>query len=234
MYFLLARDGVYLAQRSPLYDAITRFDGTLPGLAPQQAQLHLHLPKLPQWLVECVVGFFLDVFRRYGTEALVVMFYAPGRGFRIRVPRQEPSRLYVGLTNLGGYHLRYDRCPRPEGFLQLGTIHSHGDLPAMHSCVDEADEQYLDGLHLTVGDLTASRPSFSAAFVANGHRFTLAPEDVLAGYDRPRLPAPPQWLAQIRCRTFLVSAWHPSHDTQQKAWHDATPPASRAAEDSRA
>jgi hypothetical protein len=232
MYFLLARDGVYLAQRSPLYDSITRFDGALPGLATQRPQLRLHLPKLPQRLVERVVGFFLDVFQRFGTEALVVMFYAPGRGFRIGVPRQEPSRLYVGMTNLGGYHLRYVRCPRPQGFLQLGTMHSHGDLPATHSCVDQADEQYLDGLHITVGDLTASRPSFSAAFVANGHRFTLAPEEVLAGYNRPRLPAPPPWLAQIRCRTLLVSTWRPSHDGQQKAWHDGTLPAGGTAEDS--
>ena len=42
-YFLLARDGVYLVKRSPVFEAVTRYDGVLPGLASQTPQLQLHL-----------------------------------------------------------------------------------------------------------------------------------------------------------------------------------------------
>jgi hypothetical protein len=229
-YFLLAWDGVYLVKRSPLYEAVTKFDGALPGLAGQNPQLRLHIPKLPQRLVERIVGFFLDVFRRYGTEAMLLLFYSPADGFRVDVPPQRVSRWCIGSYHVGGYHVQYERCLRPKGYLHLGTVHSHGDLPAMHSCVDERDERYLDGLHITVGEVTAPRPSFSATFVASGHRFRLVPEDVLAGYAQPRLPAPAKWLAQIACHTYHAYGWVSDGNGQQRRWQDASASASGPAE----
>jgi hypothetical protein len=221
-YFLLAQEGVFLVKRSPLYESVTPYGGSLPGLAPQRPQLRLHLPKLSQRLLERVVGFFLEVFNRYGTEAVVVLLYAPQHGFRIGVPQQSVSRWYTGYTHVGTYHVQYEHYSRPHGFLQLGTMHSHGDLPASHSCIDKDDERYQEGLHITVGDILAPRPSFSAAFVANGHRFALAPEDVLAGYSRPYLPAPPGWLAKVQCRTYYPYGWLPSGNGQQRSIHDDT------------
>jgi hypothetical protein len=223
-FFLLARHGVYLVKRSPLYEAITKFNGALPGLATQQPQLRLRLPRLPQKMLEQLVGFFLEVFQRYGTEAMAVLFYTQDSGFRVGVPPQQVSRTYNGASTVGHYHVRYQRYPRPAGCLQLGTIHSHGDQPAMHSCVDEWDEQYVDGLHIVVGDLTAPRPSFSTAFVASGQRFQLPPEMVLAGYARPRLPAPARWLTRITCHTYQAPVW--SDDNHPSRWRsddDATP-----------
>jgi hypothetical protein len=229
-FFLLARNGVYLVKRSPLYEAITQFSGALPGLATQQPQLRLHLPKLPQTMLEQLVGFFLEVFQRYGTEAMAVLFYSQEGGFRVGVPWQQVRRLGDGASTAGNYHVRYQRYPRPAHCLQLGTIHSHGDQPAMHSCVDAWDEQYVDGLHIVVGDLTAPRPSFSTAFVASGQRFQLPPEMVLAGYAHPRLPAPAGWLTRITCHTDQAPAW--SDDNHPPRWRsdDAATPASGPAE----
>ncbi len=207
VYFVLAQGGVYLVKRTPLYEAVTPYHGELPGLPPQQPQLQLHLPKLPQSLVERVVGFFVQVFERYGTEAVVVLFYASSRGFYVDAPPQRVNRWHTAYGCHGGYRVRYASCPRPAGFLQVGTVHSHADLPASHSHVDALDEQHQDGLHLTVGDVTRARPSFSAAFVANGHRFHLPVEDVLAGFERPTLPAPAAWMAQVRCRTYWTYDW---------------------------
>jgi hypothetical protein len=221
-YFLVAQEGVFLVKRSPLYESVTPYSGALPGLASQWPQLRVHLPKLPQRLLERVVGFFLEVFRRYGTEAVVVLLYAPQRGFRIGVPRQSVRRWYTGVTYVGTYHVQYEHYPRPPGYLQLGTMHSHGDLPASHSCIDEDDERYQEGLHITVGDILAPQPSFRAVFVANGHRFALAPEDVLAGYNRPYLPAPPGWLANVQCRTYSPYRWLPSRNGQQWSIHEDT------------
>ncbi len=210
-YFLLARDGVYLVKRSPVFEAVTRYDGVLPGLASQTPQLQLNLPPLPQDVVETVVGFFLQVFRRYGTEAIVVLFYSTDSGFHVEAPPQQVSHWGAGCDHLVGYHVQYGRCQRPPNYVQLGTIHSHGALPATHSHVDKLDERHQEGLHITVGDVTAPQPSFSAAFVANGHRFQLSPEQILAGYARPRLPAPAKWLAQVSCRPYQTYGWSFSH-----------------------
>lgn len=212
-YFLIAQDGVYLVKRSAVFEAITRYDGSMPGLASQQAQLQLNLPPLPQDVVETVVGFFLHVYKQYGTEAVVVLFYSTVSGFHVEAPPQQVSLWGTGCDNLVGYHVRYGACQRPQEYLQLGTIHSHGALPATHSHVDKFDEQHQEGLHITVGDVQAPHPSFSAAFVANGHRFQLAPQQVIAGYARPRLPAPARWLAQVSFRTSTY-AWSFNHGQQ--------------------
>jgi hypothetical protein len=229
-FFLLARHGVYLVKRSPLSEAITKFSGELPGLATQQPQLRLCIPKLPQKVLEQLVGFFLEVFQRYRTEAMAVLFYTPAGGFRVGVPTQQVRRTYDGASTVGHYYVRYQRYPRPARYLQLGTIHSHGDQPAMHSCVDEWDEQYVDGLHIPVGDLTAPQPSFSTAFVASGQRFQLPPDMVLAGYACPRLPAPARWLARLTCHTYHAPACSDDNHPAQGRCNDDTTPASGPAE----
>src|SRR5712691_7362490 len=139
-YFLLARHGVYLVKRSPLYDAVTKCEEELPTLAAQCPQLRLKIPQFPQSMFEAVVGFFVEVFQRYQTEAIVMLFYAPARGFRVLVPPQQVRRWAMGADSLSTDHVQYQHLPRPQGYLQLGSIHSHGALPATHSCLDVLDE----------------------------------------------------------------------------------------------
>ena len=92
---------------------------------------------------------------------------------------------------------KLDPSSLPAGSRLVGTIHSHGAFSAFASATDEDDEADLDGLHVVVGDLLRRRPSFSAALVVDGHRFTARLSQVL---ERPGaiVPPPDEWLARVK------------------------------------
>ena len=81
------------------------------------------------------------------------------------------------------------------GFVRLGTIHSHADLPAYSSAQDDIDEQFEDGLHVVIGSFGKAELSIAASFVANGIRFRMPPAQVLEIPGEIEQPARPEWLA---------------------------------------
>jgi hypothetical protein len=200
VYYEVAENGVFTVHDTPLYLVVTRARGPLPGLLPESEQLRLRVPPLPRTMVEEVLAFFEGVYHRHGGEAVVVLFYDdPRRSFRIVAPPQTvPGRRRHDGRWLADHAVRYGPVERPDGFLRLGTIHSHADLPAYASADDCHDEQYEDGLHLVFGSLHVAVPTVSAAFVSNGVRFLLDPADVLEAWERPARAARPDWMAQVR------------------------------------
>ena len=106
------------------------------------------------------------------------------------------ARSWGGLV-VGSYHVDYSGLPAPLGFVRLGTIHSHGDLPAFYSLTDERDSEFDDSLNIVVGNLARKRPSFFACFMVNGRKFDLGPEEVVEPYRKPRFPVPREWLDQV-------------------------------------
>lgn len=200
IYFELAADGcVYQVRDTPIYRAVTRATGPIPGLAPECEHLALRFPRLSRAQLEDVLAFFEEVYRRYRGEAVVILFYrAETREFQVAVP---PQRLPGARRKNGRWEadhaVQYGSVARPSDSVRLGTIHSHADLPAYASGEDCADEQYEDGLHVVFGSFAAPEPSVSVSFVANSVRFLLDPADVLEPYGRPTRPARPDWLARV-------------------------------------
>src|SRR5262249_9157614 len=133
-----------------------------------------------------------------------------------------PPQLLRGRREAGRFRadlrLEYGACakPAPE-FLKLGTFHSHGDLGPAHSAIDEHDELFEAGLHLTAGHVDGARPEFAAAFVVGRTRFTVPVERILPHFRGAR-PALPAWLAQVKiacdrwCEGRALSAWDGARD----------------------
>jgi hypothetical protein len=144
------------------------------------------------------------VYRRYQSEAIILLYFSPAAGFRVDVPRQHVRRRGRGLW-MRSYSVDYDNLPTPEGYVRLGTWHSHADLRAYHSHQDNLDEMDEDGLHIVCGDLDTHNPSFSLSFMVNGKRFVLAREEIFEGYQQPTLPPPEEWLAQVECSSHSLS-----------------------------
>lgn len=200
IYYLVAANGVFQVRTTSCYRAVTRADGPIPGLCPQEEYALLDTPALPRSVIRKVLSFFHAVYRRYGGEAIVILFYrADTRCFRVLAPPQELPG-YRGWDGRwrAALHLRYGRVERPTGYLRFGTIHSHAHLPARASDTDCADEQHEDGLHLVYGDLHRAEPSRSACFVANGARFALEPDAVMPSCPVPRVEPDPEWMARVR------------------------------------
>jgi len=201
-YYVLASDGLYLHRDTPLFRASVPVAGGIPGLEPHGARLELRLPRLPVRLLERAVGFFRAVYDRWGGEGILILFYAPpadGRGWRFALG--APPQMIRGRFEAGRFHaelrLEYGACARPASdFFKLGTFHSHADAAAGHSTIDQHDELYEAGLHLTAGAVHTDAPGFSAAFVVGQTRFALRADAILPPF-RTRRRFPPSWLEQV-------------------------------------
>jgi hypothetical protein len=215
LYYEVAENGVFQVRDTPIYRAVTRAERLIPGLQPQYPHVELRFPRLPRGQVQEVLAFFAQVYRRYGAEAVVIVFYrASTREFQIGVPTQVlPGRRQADGRWRADHGVVYGGVPRPQGFVRLGTIHSHGDLPAYSSGIDCADEQFEDGLHIVFGDFGYRRLSIAASFVANGARFSLAPADVLEPCLVPDHPARPEWMARVKRERDVASPAAPPPTT---------------------
>jgi len=202
LHYVVAGNGLFQVRRGTGYRAVLRV-ASIPGLESEQERLEFDFPRLPSALVEQVLGFFREVWRLHRSEAIALLFYDGASQFRAVVPRQR----CWGWENSGGlqraFHgVHYEIPPRPEGYVRFGSVHSHGDLPAYASEVDEDDERLQgDGLHVVLGDVDRPSCSRSAAFVVGGARFALHSDDVLEPIRARAETHPPQWLAQIETRS---------------------------------
>jgi len=188
VYYLLARDGLFLVKRTPVFVSCIRAQG-LPWLAGVREEVRWRGPRIPSPLLGRVVGFFREVYQRYQAEAVVLLLCRADRpAFEMEVPEQV----------VAGGHARYQIGPCPPGLIRVGTLHSHAGAEAFHSDLDDLDERHADGLHVTVGTLDR-RPTYACSLMVDGRRFPLTPLEVFEaipadGGD----PADPAWLARLR------------------------------------
>jgi hypothetical protein len=200
-YYVLAANGLFLERHTPLFSVSVPAPSGVPGLHDHAPGLRLRLPRVPAVLVERAVGFFRAVWERWEGEGILLLFYAPSLG---RFALGAPPQVLTGRVEHGCFraemHLDYLPCPAPAAdYLCVGTMHSHGAWAAGHSAIDQHDEEYEAGLHVTVGHVTRPRPSFVASFVVGGSRFPLDPATVLGRFERARRPLDP-WFDQIVLR----------------------------------
>jgi PRTRC genetic system protein A len=200
VYYLLAANGAFLVKKTPLFDSITRADDVVP-LKTQRPAITFHFPKLPHRLLERVLGFFTQVYRRWDGEAVALLYYSPARQqFRVEVPPQTVQRYRTSQGWRTEGKVQYGSVSRAEGFLKLGDAHSHGDSPAFFSSTDDRDDGE-DGLRMVIGRLNRETPDVCVSFMANGTRFRLDPDEVFEDRSRPvRLVSPPEeWMRRVKC-----------------------------------
>jgi len=182
IYYLLARDGLYLVKQNRFFRSVTpvsRRDAAgvheigvdLPqvettSLLPQGEELVAMFPPIPCEILDQAVTLFAGIARRHDTEAVALLYYdLPTERYRLIVPRQQ-------VTDM---HARYEVGPTPAGLQRVGTLHSHVWDVAFHSDTDLVDEHADDGLHIVIG-LRGARRSITCALVVDGRRCSLAPE----------------------------------------------------------
>jgi hypothetical protein len=200
LFYLVAASGVFLVKKSGLYFSVTRTEKIL-GLADQDEELILKFPRVPRQLMATVYGFFRQVFRLYQGEAVALIFYSPEqKRFRVGVPPQKLFRYQsCGRWRTEG-RVVYGHYPRPDGFLKLGDIHSHGDEPAFFSNIDAEDDAKQDGLRIVLGHMDRESPDMEVSFVAGGTRFALQPHDAVEPFAEACSP-PPSWIERVSCRS---------------------------------
>lgn len=169
VFYIIAKEGVYLKKKLGVMESLAPVDN-ISILESVTTMAKMHITKIPGKWIAKVVGFFQEVYKEYRSEAIVLLFYNEETGKYKIIP---PVQKVAGAT------CDYDKGLTIEGMTMIGTIHSHGNMSAFHSGVDDDDEKHFDGLHITLGDLDEDYPSISSSIVANGFRVMVDPGEYI-------------------------------------------------------
>jgi len=169
VFYIIAKEGVYLKKKLGVMESLAPVKN-ISILNSVTTMAKMHITKIPGKWIAKVMGFFKAVYEEYRSESIVLLFYNEETGkYKIIPPVQK----------VAGASCDYDKGITIEGMTMIGTIHSHGNMSAFHSGVDDDDEEHFDGLHITLGDLDEEYPSISSSIVANGHRVMVDPDEYI-------------------------------------------------------
>jgi len=186
--YVQAEDGTYLIKKTCLYDAQIKLDKEeMPPLKKITEKIVLKLPKkIPYDLVQKAVRFFKQVLETLGTEAILIIYYHPEKEeYRIDAPLQVVSAGQVRTT---------EPVISIDGFLPIGSFHSHGCGSAFHSSGDVSDEKKHSGMHIVCGSLDKDKPDWKASIDVHGRRIETPIEDIL----ELKIDFPSHWMMKIQ------------------------------------
>jgi hypothetical protein len=179
-YFVVAGNGSFLRKDTGIVSGLVSVANisSLPDLH-VASNIQCRLPKIPAKYIYQVQQFFADVIVKYQAEACVLLFYNKTTGEFKVMPSPQ------GVSGAGVHYkfLRVTTMENMEGFLRVGTIHSHNNFAAFHSGTDIDDESDFDGLHCTFGNNDREVFSITASVVMNNQRVKVDPLDVLGGLE---------------------------------------------------
>jgi len=157
------------------------------GVSVVKPYVNFTAQKIPYSLLEDVIAFFGEVYRKFQSEAVGYLYYRSEDGqWDFMVPKQSASAA----------HANYEGAPQRLGWQCAGTIHSHGSMSAFHSGTDDADEEFFDGIHITIGRCDQLNVEFSTSIVVNGEREMLKIWDLVEGF--PASKAPADWVNSVK------------------------------------
>jgi len=189
--FVVGKSGVYIKRETQFYKSLTKSKKfQIPVLSDPKEWIELKSSfNFPMELMNITYSFFLDVYKKYHSEAIVLIYIDNDNQYYLSAPKQMVS----------GGHLSYsNNILHPQELSLFGTIHSHGNMNAFHSSVDSNDEQYFDGLHITLGNIDKT-PSMSISIVVDGFRAIVKdPNKIISNFGRFQYAKyPSEWMTQV-------------------------------------
>jgi len=200
VFYLLTKDGSFLCRNHRFFRSSVPTEKLPAELAAHEPSLDLTCPKVPQRLLERIIGFFDLIGTRHGAEAAALLVWnTKSKSVEAIVP---PQVSIVGSSWKGipyPIEVHYEVPPLPPHLVLMGDIHSHVDEPAFASHMDKTDETHRPGVHIVVGRLYQEPPEFHVEMVVDGARFRLnSLITVVQGYQRRRRnDVPPAWIDQV-------------------------------------
>ncbi len=122
--YILTSNGLWLEARNDLLEArVLLADVEVRGLAPLEPKLALKHGRIPNAIWQSLASICAIA---YPNEFLGVVSWLPDGGYALSIPTQKVARASVHFTPIEGAVLE---------------VHSHPDMPARFSGIDDADEQ---------------------------------------------------------------------------------------------
>ena len=214
---LIAANGSYVYKDCPFYTAGVEVKKTT-GLAKMGQSCHLKVPRIPLNLFLQIENFFEQVYAKYKSEAVVLLYVSPGAAcWRAKVPEQTVSAGSVDYDLKKMPPIFEEEVPVAEGavvtkikFYLFGSIHSHGSMGAFHSGTDDNDEMHFDGLHITIGTIASEAKSYATRFMIHGSAFSrLKLADAVEIPEIPKEQCEKDWLERVKEKVYAQV--HTSH-----------------------
>lgn len=156
--YIISKEGVHIKQKNFLYEGFFEVDKPT-FLGEIDETISYKDIKIPYQLFLSIESFFADTYKKYHSEAAVLLYYEQNtKKWAYCVPQQTVSGASVaydiakGATYVVEDNLEKGLDKLPDGaWCQIGSIHSHASMSAFHSGVDDKDEFGFDGIHITIG-----------------------------------------------------------------------------------
>jgi hypothetical protein len=170
--YIVAKNGLFLKKKLGIMESVTPVSD-IPDLEHMVVPYaKMKLSKIPKQIFCSIFSLFRKVYQEYRSECVVLLFYnEKKKKFRVGVPYQKVSFTGTECVKMGS----------PQGYITVASIHSHCSFSAFHSGTDIADEEYIEGLHITIGDVDEDQFSLVASIVSNRKRFKVDPLDFING-----------------------------------------------------
>ena len=188
-----ASNGTFRQVSNTLYDAIVKIDIEDNDNELEQTIQKIKIPKIPYNMFMRVYSFFKSIYQDIKTEVAVLLWYnVKDNVWRVEVPEQKTSGASVDYERDEELNNRLST----EGFICVGTIHSHCEMSAFHSGTDDKDEYNFDGVHITIGKVLTG-PEFAQRFIVKDmeHKFDTIYEVVDFPIDTVEFPE--EWSSQV-------------------------------------
>lgn len=177
-YYIIASNGYFLRKSMGLFTKTIKVD-SIPFLEEleNENEIKFNLSPINAELCKKVKCFFTKVVDKHKSESCVILYYnRDTKEYAIAISQQAVSHSRVAYR-IDGF------ASELNGFVPVGTIHSHCDFQAFHSNVDDRDEIYWDGIHITFGDNHLDEFTISASLIVQGERLILDPMRLIQGID---------------------------------------------------
>jgi PRTRC genetic system protein A len=205
VFYLLTKDGSFLCRNHQFFRSSVPTEKLPAELAAHEPFLNLKCPKIPQRLLERIVGLFDIIGERHGAEAAALFVWNTKSKI---VEAIVPPQVSVVSSSWKGtpcpIEVHYEVPPLPPHLVLMGDIHCHVDEAAFASHMDKRDETHRPGVHIVVGRIYGEPVEFHVEMVIDGCRFQIDDlSSVAEGYARRRTHEVPQsWIDQVS-----VTSW---------------------------
>lgn len=177
-YFVVAGNGTWMHKNTGLCSCFVPVDNiSFLDDIKNEINININIPKISFDITWKIKKFFELVLNYAKSEAAVILYFNPDKNhYLVEVPLQSVSHTSVFYEKKPIIHLE-----EMQGYLCVGTIHSHCDFDAFHSGTDLNDESNFDGLHITFGNNDKDNFSITSSIVVNGFRKKVDPLKFLEG-----------------------------------------------------
>jgi len=192
-------DGVYRYINNKLYTAISKVEQVFEGDKLEENLISINIPKIPYETFHKIHEFFKEIYRKYNSEVAILLWYNFSTDkWEVEVPKQTVTGATVNYKREEKITSKLET----EGYLCVGTIHSHCEMSAFHSGTDDEDEYQFDGLHITIGRVI-SNPEYAQRYIIKNAAYKIENiNDVVDMPEQEKSIVEKSWLKQVSKKTY--------------------------------